>query len=504
MPKSRFAASRLAASAFAIALSALPGCVELSDDGPSAEALEAAKEHLLKEAPSPRFPSGAVFENKKGARIVYLGADVDKTEAEPGESLTVTHYFRVEKPPGDGWRQFVHIGTPDRRLHHNADHVPVGGKYPVSAWKQGDIVRDIQRIPLPQTFTNDKLAVFVGFFKKGERMAVQSGRQDGKNRVIAFELPVKGGEPLSASRKLQVRRMPSGQTITIDGKLDEPAWKHAVSTGLFVHTMTGGPADQPAQAKLLWDDQNLYVAFEFADKDVWGTLAKHDDKLWTQEAAEIFLDPDGDGKTYVELQVSPQNVTFDSWLPAYRQNDNAWDSGMQTAVVVDGTLNKRDDTDKGWTAELRIPLAAVKGRLETVKGVPPQVGTTWRANFFRLDQPNGKSQTGSSWSPPLVGDFHALDKFGTLVFADEHGGIVPVAAPVSPAPQPAAQPSVPPVAPAPPVPVQPAAEGPHKLNPLLEQAMKGDDTPSPSAKPPIPAGSAPPALAPPKTKGNPK
>ncbi len=485
----------------ALVVGLLSGCVEQSDDAPSAEALQAAKEHILTAAPTPRFPSGAVLENAKGGRVVYLGADVDVDEVAPGQTFTVTHYFKVEKALGEGWKLFVHIATPDKRLHHNADHIPIGGKYPVANWKDGEIIRDIQKIPLPQAFTNDKMSMFVGFFKKNERLAVKTGRHDGKNRVIAFELPVKGGTPLSAQRKLQVRRLGQGQAIKVDGKLDEPAWQNAVSSGLFVSTMTGLPVELGAQAKLLWDDQNLYVGFEFVDNDVWGTLEKHDDKLWTQEAAEVFLDPDGDGKTYVELQVSPRNVTFDSWLPAYRQNDNAWDSGMETAVFVSGTLNQREDRDSGWSAELRIPLAAVKGRLESVRGVPPQVGTEWRANFFRMDQANGKPQTASSWSPPLVGDFHALDKFGTLVFTDAEGKTPPVAAkpaePAAPAPAPAAPPASAPAAP---------SAGPHKLNPLLEHSMKGDDSPAPApaqaAAPTAPAkpAAAKPAPAAPKTK----
>ena len=489
--KSRFVRSSVPVGSLFVLLSGfMAGCVEQSGDSatPSEEALAAAREHILTVAPTPRFPSGAVFEGTKGGRVVYLGADVDVSEVVPGQTFTVTHYFRVEKPLSEGWKEFVHIGTPDRRMHHNADHVPVGGKYPVQMWKEGEIIRDIQRIPLPATFTADKLALFVGFYKKNERLPVKSGRQDGQNRVIALELPVKGGVSLSASRKLQVRRLPEGQTIAIDGKLDETAWKNAVSTGPFVHTMSGGPAAQPATAKLLWDDQNLYIAFEFADTDVWGSLEKHDDKLWTEEAAEVFLDPDGDAKTYVELQVSPRNTTFDSWLPGYRQNDNAWDSGMQTAVTVQGTLNRRDDQDTGWTVEMRIPMSAGKGRLETVKGVPPTVGTEWRANFFRLDHPNGKPQTGSSWSPPMVGDFHALDKFGTLVFADSEGKTAPIQQSSSVQPPPA-QP-VPPAA----APGQPG--GPHQLNPMLEHAMKGDDSPEVKPAPAAPVKSPVPVKSP--------
>ena len=119
------------------------------------------------------------------------------------------------------------------------------------------------------------------------------------------------------------------------------------------------------------------------------------------------------------------SAIFDSYLPIYRQNQNDFDAGMKVGVVVDGTVEKRDDADKGWTVEMAIPLDSVKGKEKEMKNVPPSIGTTWKVNFFRMDMPGGKSQQGTSWSPPLVGDFHALDKFGFLVFGDEKGGVLP-------------------------------------------------------------------------------
>ena len=41
-------------------------------------------------------------------------------------------------------------------------------------------------------------------------------------------------------------------------------------------------------------------------------------------------------------------------------------------------------------------------------------------------------QTCDGPAPPLVGDFHALDKFGQLVFGDENGATTTVAALVAP------------------------------------------------------------------------
>jgi hypothetical protein len=409
----------------------LSGCVEQSPDAPTEADVKAAREHLLTTPPTPQFPSGAVLVSPPGqgqGRIIYLGLDVDEKQVTPGKGFTLTHYFKAESPTPEGWRLFVHLdsGPGKGHQHLNADHVPIGGKYPVPLWKKGEIIRDIHKVSLPPSWTADKVEIYVGIWKGQLRFKVESGQQDGENRVLAATLPVSGAArpPATtgpAARRLVARRLKAGTTLNIDGKLDEPAWKEAASTGSFVQSLTGAPAEQNAEARVLWDDKHLYVAFDFADKDIWGTLDKHDDKLWTQEAAELFIDADNDAKTYIEIQVSPKNVVFDSWLPAYRQNDNAWDAPVKSAVQVSGTLNKRDDVDKGWTVELMIPHAAVKGRLEQMRTVPPRVGTEWRVNFFRMDMPAGKPQTGSAWSPPLVGDFHALDKFGVLVFGDEQG-----------------------------------------------------------------------------------
>ncbi|HEV3031332.1 MAG TPA: carbohydrate-binding family 9-like protein, partial [Polyangia bacterium] len=191
-------------------------------------------------------------------------------------------------------------------------------------------------------------------------------------------------------------------------------------------------------------DKFLYVAFDNQDTDIWSTLTKRDDKLWTQEADELMIDADGNGKTYVELQVAPNGNVFDTYLPEYRKYEDtldpkkkpySWNSKLQAKVSVEGTLNKREDKDKYWTVEMAIPLEDVKGldKASAVK-LPPTVGDKWRINMFRMDMPQGKPQQASAWSPPMVGDFHALDKFGDLVFGDEKGAVPPRAAP---APHPA-------------------------------------------------------------------
>ena len=392
------------------------GCVEQTPDGPSEDDIKAAKEHILSAAPTPKYPINAELDDK----LVYLGLDVDTDTVTPGKAFTLTHYWKVLKPVGDDWKLFIHLEAPDsKRSHLNADHVPINGKYPLSAWKAGDIIRDIHRVSVPPTWPANTVEIYVGLWKGPVRMSVKKGPKDSENRVLVVKLPISGQKEVDRKR-LIARKIKNG-AIKVDGKLDEKEWKDAASTGVFVRTMDGQPVDQKTEAKVLWDDKTLYVAFDVEDKDIWTTLDKRDEKLYSQEAVEVFIDADGDGKTYVELQTNPKGAIFDSYLPSYRANKNEWDSGMKVGVKVDGTIEKRGDLDRGWTVEMAIPLTDAKGMEKEMKNVPPIVGTEWRVNFYRLDMPQGKSQIGSAWSPPGVSDFHALDKFGVLVFGDDKG-----------------------------------------------------------------------------------
>jgi hypothetical protein len=431
-------------SAIPLCLLVLGGCVEQDDEKPTAEDLAAAKQNILTTAPTPKYAVNADLDGK----VIYLGLDVDHVPIEPGKDVTLTHYWKVVTPVGGQWKTFTHLngggGGPGKSFV-NADHAVVRGKYPVGAWKAGEIIRDQHSVRLPANWAHPSVEVYVGVWRgpaPGTRLSIRTGPHDADGRVLAATIPVNAKPAAPEPRKRYVARMVT-KPPKLDGKLDDPAWASAPSTGPFVNTMTGGAVPQRTEAKLLWDKKFLYVGIENEDADVWTTLDKRDDKLWTQEADEIMIDADGNGRTYVELQVAPNGNLFDTYLPERRKYEDtvdpkmkpfAWNSKTVAKVKVDGTLNKREDQDKGWTAELAIPLEDVKG-MDAKSGVvlPPAPGHVWRINMFRMDVPAGKPQQASGWSPPMVGDFHALDRFGELVFGDAQGVVPPPAPPPVPA-----------------------------------------------------------------------
>ena len=410
----------------------LLACVEQDAEKPTAEDMATAKQNILTTPPTPQYAVNADLDGK----LVYLGLDVDHVPIEPGKDVTLTHYWKLVSSPGQDWKTFTHLNGGGSKSFINADHAPVKGKYPVNAWKAGEIIRDQHTVRLPVGWASPSVEVYVGLWRGATRMTVKAGPHDAEGRVLAATVPVSTKPAGAEARKRYVARLVT-KAPKIDGKLDDAAWASAPSTDAFVNTMNGAAVPQKTAAKLLWDKKFLYVAIENEDSDVWAKLDKRDDKLWTQEADEIMIDADGNGRTYVELQVAPNGNLFDTYLPERRKYEDTidpklkpfgWNSKTIAKVRVDGTLNKREDQDKGWTAEIAIPLEDVKGMdAASTLTLPPALGSVWRINMFRMDVPQGKPQQAAGWSPPLVGDFHALDRFGELVFGDAQGAVPPPA-----------------------------------------------------------------------------
>jgi hypothetical protein len=202
--------------------------------------------------------------------------------------------------------------------------------------------------------------------------------------------------------------------VQIDGVLAEPTWDAAEKAAPFVRSVDGKRASAATEARLLWDDENLYVAFLAEDANVSGAFFKDDEKLYTSNVVEIFLNPSRDSSRYDEIEIAPTNALFDaSFSGGPRQGmDLSWSSRARHAVHVDGTLNDPRDVDRGWTVELAIPFAALTGMPKP----RPERGDTWNFNLYRLRQGRGQPGEGQAFSPPMRGDFHALDRFATLRF----------------------------------------------------------------------------------------
>ncbi len=228
------------------------------------------------------------------------------------------------------------------------------------------------------------------------------------------------------------------QPLAIDGKMDDTAWKHAPWTDYFAD-IEGDKKPLPrfhTRAKMLWDDNYLYIGAELEEPHVWGTLTQHDSVIFQDNDFEVFIDPDWDNHEYYEIEMNALNTEWDLRLvKPYRDGGpalNEWEiPGFRSAVHINGTLNNPNDTDTGWTLEMAIPWTVLKEFAN--RPSPPLNGDQWRINFSRVEWlvdiidgkyhkvPN-KPEDNWVWSPQGYIDMHRPETWGFVQFSTAQPG----------------------------------------------------------------------------------
>jgi uncharacterized lipoprotein YddW (UPF0748 family) len=230
--------------------------------------------------------------------------------------------------------------------------------------------------------------------------------------------------------------------IVIDGHPDEQDWVNSTWSDDFVD-ITGATGLQPVyrtQVKLLWDDNYLYVAALMQEPHVWATLKQRDEVVFYDNDFEIFLDPDGNGRNYCEIEVNALGTIWDLMLTR-SYNDGGvpmsnWDlKGLKTGIQIRGSLNDPFHPDTCWIVEMALPLSELMyGKMYMNK---PADGVQWRLNFSRVEWKteirNGKyekvidSATSKPlpeqnwvWSPMGEVAMHIPERWGWLEFSGEN------------------------------------------------------------------------------------
>ena len=208
--------------------------------------------------------------------------------------------------------------------------------------------------------------------------------------------------------------------IRIDGRLDEPSWKAAPRSRPFVDIVTGEPGWFDTRVALLWDDEHLYFGFTIEETDVWATLKDRDAKIYEDNDVEVFI---AGRDAYYEFEINALGTIYEAfWIwkdvlkpgglyygrPEFDPQTQRvmtlsgvgghvhprgerwgfldWDfPGLRHAVHIDGVLNRRNHTDRGWTAELAFPWRGLE-LLADGRSLPPKDGDVWRIDCARFQQ----------------------------------------------------------------------------------------------------------------------
>jgi len=230
--------------------------------------------------------------------------------------------------------------------------------------------------------------------------------------------------------------------INVDGLADETAWQEAAWSDDFVD-IEGSKKQLPefsTRMKMLWDEKALYIFVELEEAHIWGTLTERDQIIYYDNDFEVFIDPDGDNHNYFELEVNALATSFDLFMNRpYNAGGKpliGWDiSGLECAVHANGTTNDPNDIDKKWTVEMAIPWKSMI--TFTPHKRPPRQGEVWRMNFSRVqwqtevvegeykkiinpDTQKPIPEDNWVWSPQGVINMHLPEKWGYIVFTEQH------------------------------------------------------------------------------------
>ena len=215
-------------------------------------------------------------------------------------------------------------------------------------------------------------------------------------------------------------------SIKIDGLLNDSDWQKAKKTPRFVDMANGGAAIYGTQAAVLWDEQNLYIAFWVEEPFVEARLVEKNSLIFNENDAEVFIDG---GDTYYEFETNARGTIYQMfyiWRDAYKKgsrfdvpefdvvNNNAltfggdydrqaptfWKGtnprglrwaffgwqfpGLESATHINGTLNDDSDIDKGWTVELAFPWKGAEW-LAGNRSLPPKDGDVWKIFLGRFE-----------------------------------------------------------------------------------------------------------------------
>jgi Domain of unknown function (DUF5916)/Carbohydrate family 9 binding domain-like len=170
---------------------------------------------------------------------------------------------------------------------------------------------------------------------------------------LSFAAAADPGDTVIAKKSYQTKRLTGA--ITLDGIPNEEAWNTVEWGGDFIQYQPneGKAPTFPTNFKILYDDKFLYVGYnchDLAPDSIVKRMSRRD--FFPGDWVEINIDSYHDLRTAFSFTISVSGVRGDEFV----SNDgNNWDPSWNPIWYSKTHVN-----DKGWTAEIKIPLSQLR------------------------------------------------------------------------------------------------------------------------------------------------
>jgi hypothetical protein len=177
--------------------------------------------------------------------------------------------------------------------------------------------------------------------------------------------PSTGADPRSSA---------APRTPKIDGILDESFWQDARKSGGFVQYQPneGSAATESTFVRVAYDDNALYVGAEMYDSEpnkIVRRLTRRDRAI-EADLLNVIIDSHHDHQTAYAFVTYASGTQRDVYYYNDTWSDESWDGVWESCTQM---------TDRGWTAELRIPFSC----LRFASGDDPVWGIYFSRNISR-------------------------------------------------------------------------------------------------------------------------
>ena len=146
--------------------------------------------------------------------------------------------------------------------------------------------------------------------------------------------------------------------ITIDGKLDDEAWRDsaAYEDFFFQHEpLDRVPSSEKTRIMVLQDKDTLYFGMMMYDSEpdkLFASAMRRDKNIWSDDVIELLIDTFRDNRTSYAFVTNPLGVKGDAIVSDEGNDVNkSWDCIWE----VSSSIN-----EYGWAAEMAIPFKSLK------------------------------------------------------------------------------------------------------------------------------------------------
>ncbi|MCC6771661.1 MAG: carbohydrate binding family 9 domain-containing protein [Gemmatimonadaceae bacterium] len=189
---------------------------------------------------------------------------------------------------------------------------------------------------------------------------------------LCLVAPVELAGQDAPTKSIQAQRLAAGETLTLDGRLDEGAWQRATPITDFVmqEPVEGGEPSERTEVRVMFDGDYLYIGAMLHDSEPDGVKAfqrRWDQGLGTDDRFMWILDTFGDQRNAYFFEINPAGLMGDGLLKTGQGTsvNKAW-NGIWRAWVDRGA--------HGWSTEIRIPFRTLNFRADSDE---------WGINFQR-------------------------------------------------------------------------------------------------------------------------